>query len=118
MRKALWARGLPKESFLEAPAGFRTLDSVTRTKSFLGFSRLTVITQEFHTRRTLFFCKRFQINAVALNADPVVRSHGWRLTCRELAARAVAVLNICLVRDRPNGGKIKATISRKMTARN
>jgi SanA protein len=118
MREALMARGVPKEVLLEDPAGVRTLDSVIRAKSVFGFSRLTVISQEFHNRRTLFFCKRFQINAIALNADPVVRSHGWRLTCRELAARAVAVLNICLVRDRPNGGKIKATISRKMTARN
>jgi SanA protein len=116
MREALMARGVPKEVLLEDTAGVRTLDSVVRAKSVFGFSRLTVISQEFHNRRTLFFCKRFQINAVALNADPVVRS--WRLTCRELAARAVAVLNICLVRARPDDSKIKATISRKMTARN
>jgi vancomycin permeability regulator SanA len=66
----------------------------------------------------LFLCKQFQINAVALNADPVVRRHSWRLTCREFAARAVAVLNVCLVPARPNGRKIKTTIWPKMTPRN
>jgi SanA protein len=118
MREALMARGVPEEVLLQDPAGVRTLDSVIRAKSVFGFCRLTVISQEFHNRRTLFFCKQFQINAVALNADPVVRGHSWRLTCREFAARAVAVLNVCLVRVRPNGGKIKSTILPKMTPRN
>jgi SanA protein len=96
MREALVARGVPKEVLLEDPAGIRTLDSVLRAKSVFGLNRLTVISQEFHNRRTLFFCKHFQINGVAFNADSVVRHHSWRLTCREFAARAVAVLNVCM----------------------
>jgi SanA protein len=95
MREALRVRGVPNEVLLEDPAGIRTLDSVARAKSVFGLDRLTVISQEFHNRRALFLCKHFQIDGVALNADPAVRHHSWRLTCREFAARAVAVLNVC-----------------------
>lgn len=96
MREALTVRGVPNEVLLEDPAGIRTLDSVARAKSVFGLDRLTVISQEFHNRRALFFCKHFQIDGVALNADPAVQHHSWRLTCREFAARAVAVLNVCV----------------------
>ena len=95
MREALRVRGVPNEVLLEDPAGIRTLDSVARAKSVFGLDRLTVISQEFHNRRALFLCKHFQIDGIALNADPAVRHHSWRLTCREFAARAVAVLNVC-----------------------
>jgi SanA protein len=95
MREALMARGVPKEALVEDRAGMRTLDSVVRAKLVFGFDRLTVISQEFHNRRALFFCKHFQINGVAFNAAPVVGERGWRLTCREFGARAIAVLNVC-----------------------
>jgi SanA protein len=94
MREALTTRGVPNEVLLEDPAGIRTLDSVARAKSVFGLDRLTVVSQEFHNRRALFFCKHFQIEGVALNADPAVRHNGLRLTCREFAARAVAVVNV------------------------
>jgi SanA protein len=94
MREALMARGVPKEVLLEDLAGMRTLDSVIRAKSVFGFDRLTVISQEFHNRRALFFCRHFQINGVALNAAPVVGDRSWRLTCREFVARSIAVLNV------------------------
>jgi SanA protein len=117
MREALMARGVPKEVLLEDPAGMRTLDSVIRAKSVFGFDRLIVISQEFHNRRTLFFCKHFQINGVALNAAPIVGNRNWRLTCRELAARAIAVLNVCVKSVEPVGRKSNVGASPKMTAR-
>ncbi len=102
MRRALMMRGVPEEVLVEDPAGVRTLDSVIRAKSIFGINRLTVISQEFHNRRALFFCRHCQIDAVGLNADSVGRCHNWRLTCREFLARVVAVLNICTKRTRPN----------------
>ena len=100
MREALTVRGVPNEVLLEDSAGIRTFDSVARAKSVFGLDRLTVISQEFHNRRALFFCKHFQIDGIALNADPAVH-RSWRLTCREFAARAVAVLNVC-AKSAPN----------------
>ncbi|HEX3445481.1 MAG TPA: ElyC/SanA/YdcF family protein [Chthoniobacterales bacterium] len=117
MREALMARGVPREVLLEDPAGMRTLDSVIRAKSVFGCDRLTVISQEFHNRRTLFFCKHFQINGVAFNADPVVRGPSWRLTCREVAARAIAVLNVCSKPVEPGARKSNVAGAPKMTAR-
>jgi SanA protein len=115
MREALMARGVPEEVLLEDPAGMRTLVSVIRAKSVFGFDRLTVISQEFHNRRTLFFCKHLQINGVALNAAPVIRQHSWRLTCREFAARAIAVLDVCAKRAEPGARKSNVAGSSKMT---
>jgi SanA protein len=105
MREALMARGVPKEVLLEDPAGMRTLESVKRAKLVFGFDQLTVISQEFHNRRGLFFCKHFQIKGVALNAAPILGNHSWRLTCREIAARAIAVLNVCAKPVEPDSRK-------------
>jgi SanA protein len=105
MREALMAKGVPNEVLMEDRAGMRTLDSVVRAKLVFGFDRLTVISQEFHNRRALFFCKHFQIDGVALNATSVDGIHSWRLTCREFAARAIAVLNVCSMPAEPGSRK-------------
>jgi SanA protein len=117
MREALTERGVPNELLLEDRAGIRTLDSVVRAKLVFRLDRLTVVSQEFHNRRALFFCKHFQIDGVALNADPAVRRHSWRLTCREFAARAVAVLNVCgrSIQSRSRESDVEGIV--KVTAR-
>jgi SanA protein len=96
MRKALVARGVPEQVLVEDPGGVRTRESVARAKSTFGVDRLTVISQEFHNRRALFLCRHYQIDAVALNANPVAWWRSWRLTFREFVARAAAVLNVCI----------------------
>jgi SanA protein len=117
MRDALVARGVPEQVLLQDPSGSRTWESVVRAKSAFGINQLTVISQEFHNRRALFFCKHLQIEAVALNADRVVRRRWFRLACRELAARAVAVLNVCAKSLQPSDGENNVAGSPKMTAR-
>jgi SanA protein len=116
MREALMVRGVPKAVLIEDRAGMRTLDSVIRAKSVFGFDRLTVISQEFHNRRALFFCKHFQIDAVALNATSVVGDYSWRLTWREFAARAIAVLNVCSTAAEPGPTETDTGSSPQMTA--
>jgi SanA protein len=94
MRKALVARGVSEQVLVEDPGGVRTLESVARAKMIFGVHRLTVVSQEFHNRRALFFCRYYKIEGIALNADPVAGRHRWRLLFREFAARTLAVLNI------------------------
>jgi SanA protein len=101
MRKALVARGVPEEVLIEDPGGVRTRESVARAKFAFGVDRLTVISQEFHNRRALFLCRHYQIDAVALNANPVAWQRSWRLTFREFVARSIAVLNVCIKRTEP-----------------
>jgi SanA protein len=110
MREALTVRGVPNEVFLEDRAGVRTLESVVRAKSVFGLDRLTVVSQEFHNRRALFFCKHFQIDGVGFNASSAVRLQSWRLTCREFAARAVAVLHVCARSIRLSSGENEVSV--------
>jgi SanA protein len=94
MRKALIGLGVPDRILIEDPGGVRTIESVARAKAIFGVNRLTIISQEFHNRRALFFCRHYNIEAVALNADSVELQHSWRLILREFVARTVAVLNL------------------------
>jgi SanA protein len=94
MRKALINRGVPDQVLVEDPGGVRTIESVARAKLIFGVERLTIISQEFHNRRALFFCRHYDIEAVALNADSVGRQQSWRLIFREFVARTVAVLDL------------------------
>jgi SanA protein len=103
MREALAIRGVPENILVEDTGGVRTFDSVVRAKWIFGLNRLTVISQEFHNRRALFFCRHFQIDAIAINARPVVQRSGWRLVLREFLARAVAVLNVARSKSNPMG---------------
>jgi SanA protein len=94
MRKALIGLGVPDRVLVEDPGGMRTIESVARAKAIFGVNRLTIISQEFHNRRALFFCRHYNIEAAALNADSVELRHSWRLIVREFVARTVAVLNL------------------------
>ena len=119
MRVALAIRGVPENVLIEDTGGVRTFDSIVRAKWIFGLNRLTVISQEFHNRRALFFCRHLQIDAIGINARPVVRRNGWGLAVRELLARAVAVLNVCGRQVRPNGRRVDAVVGQpKMTAGN
>jgi SanA protein len=54
MQKALIKEGVPASAITLDFAGLRTLDSVVRSKAIFGQSRITIITQSFHSYRALF----------------------------------------------------------------
>jgi SanA protein len=94
MKCEMIARGVPREALLLDAGGTRTLDSVVRAKTVFGLTRLTVISQEFHNRRALFFCKHHQIDAVGFNARSVEWTESWRTMVREIFARIVAAVEV------------------------
>ena len=83
----------------EPPRGIRTLDSIVRAKRVYGLSRMTIVSQEFHNRRALFFCRAYGINAVGFNAEDVPKSEALRTFLREFLARIDAVLELALFRQ-------------------
>ena len=81
-------------------AGFRTLDSVVRSKEVFGQDQITIVTQEFHCYRSLFIANYFGIKAMAVSADdggPI----GNKLALREMLARTIAVLDLYVFQRKP-----------------
>jgi len=81
-------------------AGFRTLDSVVRSKEVFGQEKIVIITQQFHCYRSLFIANYFDIEAVAVSADdggPI----GFSLAVREVFARTMAVLDLYVLQRKP-----------------
>ena len=112
MQKALIDKGVPKSATTLDYAGFRTLDSVIRSKEVFGQNQLTVISQKFHNQRALFIANRKGIKAVAYNAKDVSLQLGLKTMLREYLARCKAVLDLVLLNQQPKflGEKIKLDI--------
>lgn len=95
MRKELVSRGLPDSIITLDGEGFRTINSVVRTKELFGIDSVTVITQQFHNERALFLAKHIGIDAIAYNAANT-SSRRWKLLMigRECFARVKAVFEV------------------------
>lgn len=112
MQEALEKRGIPTSAITLDYAGFRTLDSVVRSKEVFGQKRITIVSQKFHNHRALFIANRRNINAVAYNAHDIDLRFGLKTMLREYLARCKAVLDIILLNKQPKflGKKININI--------
>lgn len=102
MRSDLLARGVPAGVLSLDSGGIRTIDSIARAREIYGLRRLTIVSQEFHNRRALFFCRAYGIDAVGFNAEGVPTSEAPRTFLREFLARVDAVLEVGLFGRRPS----------------
>ena len=93
MCEALVVRGVPDSILVLDGQGFHTIESIVRAKEVYEVDSLTVISQEFHNRRSLYMAKHNGMDAIAFNAanTTVLR---WRVIMflRERASRVKAVL--------------------------
>lgn len=72
MKSELERRGIPTDHIIMDYAGFRTLDSILRTKEIFSLTDdITVISQPFHLERALFLAKYHKINAIGYGAADV-----------------------------------------------
>lgn len=95
MRDSLIAHGVPEDRIILDFAGFRTLDSVVRSKEVFGCDSLTIISQADHNARALYLAEANEIEAVAISAP--LRAGRWvrtRLALREWLARDKMMLDI------------------------
>lgn len=100
MLRALGDLNIPDSVVSLDYAGFRTLDSIVRSKEVFGQEKLIIITQEFHCYRSLFIADYFGIESSAMSADhggPI----GNTLALREVLARTVAVLDLYVFQRKP-----------------
>jgi SanA protein len=61
--------GVPAEDVVLDYAGRRTYDSCYRAKAIFGVERLVLVTQRFHTARSVYTCESLGVDAVAVTAN-------------------------------------------------
>lgn len=93
-KEELITKGIPEDKIYLDYAGFRTLDSVVRSKLIFGQMSITVISQKFHNQRAIFLAEHHDINAVGFNAKDVTGRYGIKTKIREYIARTKAVLDV------------------------
>lgn len=101
MKKALIAQGIPADKITLDYAGFRTFDSMVRSKKIFGQDSLTIITQGFHCYRALFIARFYDIEAIALASGGVPEGHSSLALYREYLARCKAVIDLYLLHKKP-----------------
>lgn len=86
--------GIPENKIFLDYAGFRTLDSVVRAKKIFGQESLTIISQEFHNERAIFWANRNDMKAVGFNAQDVTTRYGLKVKIREYFSRTKVFIDI------------------------
>ena len=92
-------RGVPANKIHLDYAGFRTLDSVVRSKAIFGQESITIISQPFHNERAVFIANAKGINAVGFNAKDVSGRYGLKVQLRERLARVKVLLDMLVGKE-------------------
>ena len=103
MKISLRSRGVPESAITLDYAGFRTLDSVLRSKNVFQKNSILIITQPGHAERAIYISRKNDIEASAfLAAEPL--QYKWlieRNRKREKLACIAAWLDVNILRRRP-----------------
>lgn len=112
MQAALMEKGVPESAITLDYAGFRTLDSVVRSKAVFGQEQITIISQKFHNQRAVFIANRRGVTAVGYNAKDISLRLGLKTMIREYLARCKAILDIVILNKQPKflGEQVTITI--------
>ena len=94
IKRDLMDNGIPEDRIYLDYAGFRTLDSVIRSREIFGQKSITIISQQFHNERALFIAKRKGIVAIGFNAQDVNVHYGLKTRVRERFARVIMMLDL------------------------
>ena len=92
-REALVSRGVPDSILTLDGEGFHADASISRVKEVFGVDSLTIVSQEFHNRRSLYMAKHNGMDAIAYNAANTNNRY-WKVIMflRERGSRVKAVI--------------------------
>ncbi len=93
-KEDLIAAGIPEEKIYLDYAGFRTLDSVIRSKEIFQQESITIISQQFHNERAIAIANAKGIKAVGFNAKDVGGKNGFKVKVRETFARVAMCMDL------------------------
>jgi len=99
MRRDLIAAGVEPANIVLDFAGFRTLDSIVRTRKVFDTNDFIIITQRFHCERALFIAQHMGIRAQCY-AVPSPKDM-WNVRLREVAARLGAIVDLYIMKREP-----------------
>ena len=94
MMNDLIKQGIPEDRIYLDYAGFRTLDSIVRSKEIFGQESITIISQEFHNKRAISIAHFKGVKAVGYNAKDVSFRVGLKTNFREIFARVKMVYDL------------------------
>ncbi|PMH46897.1 membrane permeability protein SanA [Vibrio sp. 10N.286.49.B3] len=101
MKRDLLKAEVPEDVIYLDYAGFRTLDSIVRTKKIFDRDRFLIITQKFHCERALFIAHSFDIDAHCLAVSGPTHHSGYSIRLREVFARSKAFLDLFILNTQP-----------------
>lgn len=101
MRLSLIKKGVPAGIIRLDFAGFRTLDSIVRSKQYFGIEDLLIVSQGFHLQRALFLSWYFGVDALGYAA---VGNMNFSMFVREHLAVPKMVLDILVLNTQPEYG--------------
>ena len=108
MKNDLIKRGVPADHIFADFAGFRTLDSVVRSKRIFGQKSITIISQKFHNERAVFIANHKEIDAIGFEAKDVSLRAGLLIQGREKLARVKVLIDVIWgVQPKFGGDKIE-----------
>ena len=96
MQKECMEKGIPEDRIVLDYAGFRTLDSVVRSKEIFSQENITVISQKFHNERAVFIAENKGIDAIGYNARDVHGQYGVKTKAREYFARVKMFIDLAM----------------------
>lgn len=114
MRKDLIKGGVNPADIVLDYAGFRTLDSIVRTRKVFGINNFVIISQRFHCERALFIALSQGIEAECYAVPSPKDIFTVRL--REVAARMTAFVDVYVLHKQPHflGPSIPVPTPRKV----
>lgn len=101
MKKSLIKRGIPEKMIRMDFAGFRTLDSIVRSKETFGLQQLIIVSQGFHLQRALYLASHFGVSAIGYEADG---NMNFAMFVREHLAVPKMILDIAVLNTQPQFG--------------
>ncbi|MBL4670501.1 MAG: YdcF family protein [Flavobacteriales bacterium] len=110
MQEALMALGVPESAITLDYAGFRTLDSVVRSKEVFGQSKIIIVSQRFHVERALFIARKYNIDAIGFSAQDPPEKYSLKTRIREVFAKTKAVIDLYIINKKPKFLGKKETI--------
>lgn len=99
MKRDLIREGIPARNIVLDYAGFRTLDSVIRTRKVFDTNDFTIITQRFHCERALFIAQYMGISAQCY-AVSTPKHMDW-IRLREVGARIGTIVDLYILQRQP-----------------
>ena len=101
MKRGLMRKGIPASIIKLDFAGFRTLDSIVRSKKLVGRKSLLVVSQGFHLQRALFLSWYFGVDAIGYEAKG---NMNFSMFIREHLAVPKMLLDIMVLNTQPTYG--------------